>query len=215
MQIKQFSFQKPPVLVQNTTSKHISFKQSIKIAQTIPEAVEIAQNMGVEADYEAGSLYLANLINSSLKEYSDMGFPLPETILLKRTKENSFIIPYGKFDFPSTLIFYTTKDWSPAAMIKRNDLRQFSTDQPTHPIDHEFGHFLHSYYDRNGTFDKLRQRPLTDEELQKTIKAHISDYAASNYLDFISETFCKLRHKIAVPAALYEKYLRLGGPVIP
>lgn len=184
-------------------------------AKATPEASDTAILLGIKkVDFNEGSLYLANLINKAMSNFAKLKLPLPEEIILKTTKPGCYTIPYGEFKTPSTLIFYTDKNWLLSGILKNYNAGQFSTMNPAHPVIHEYGHFLHFSRDFNGNFDRLRGKLITDPVLKNEISEEISNYGASNYLDFVAETFAKIANKEKISASLLKIYKQLGGPLI-
>lgn len=205
----------------NLSYKNVASSGNCLFANNIDEAINISHSLGIKkVDYSDGNLYLVNLINSTMNDYKILGFPMPEEIILKPFKERSFIIPYGEFIPPSSLVFYTKKDWSPSSICERYKAGQFSTPVQSHPIDHEMCHFLHYSADHNGNFDRLRRQEILDLKLKVNIEENISKYGASNYLDFIAETSAKIKNIVLkksyseIPEYILMKYKRLGGSEI-
>lgn len=192
------------------TSKGLSLS-----AKATPEASDFARFIGIKTvDFRAGTQYLANLVNSTMGHFASLNLPLPGEVLFRKTKPDCFVVPYGEFKMPSTLILYTEKNWLLSGILANFKAKQFSTDNPAHPVIHEYGHFLHSTMDKNGNFDRLNGKVIQDPLLKGEISTEISHYAATNYLDFVAETFAKLLNREKIPASLMKLYGKLGGPLI-
>lgn len=89
-----------------------------------------------------------------------------------------------------------------------------SSSHPSHPFDHEYGHFLHHTGVGDTTYMGASMFGLGDEE-KNTIKSQVSKYAGTGRGEMVAETFAGMtagKKYSPEVMAIYQKY---GGPALP
>jgi hypothetical protein len=194
--------------------------------RSVADAEQQLRELGVaNVDYRDANLFTVNMINQVIFE---MHFRGAELIPSVKTDSSWFDANFGLpardipalFDHQATALVINpnAEFWSSESVADRITTLAvkegyWATEDPLHPIRHEYGHFLHCHGSKP-IYLRLAASPVWESRAQKQTARRVSRYAAQDPGEFVAETFVGLFAGKSYDEEVMALYKYFGGPLL-